>query len=106
MFTSLNKNLIKAYNSQYPKGIISTKHKLIYYPVPKVASSTVKRFLAISKAVEAHSEVDDQFSYIHTYTFPQVDIKGLKKYNDFIIFTVVRNPVDRIVSCYRDKIKR
>ncbi len=80
------------------RGIISIEKRFIFFYIPKVASTTIKKALAktlFDKIVDAR---------VHTFWFDEViDVKN-GDYPDYFKFTFVRNPWDRIVSCYSDKI--
>ena len=104
MLTLLQENIKKTLESLHPKGIIAAKYKLIYFAIPKVASSSIKKFFIDQDVVKTYIENKDRVDYIHEHVFPTVKQQELYKYNDFIKFTVVRHPVDRIYSCYKDKI--
>lgn len=66
-----------------------------YIFVPKVACSSIKTNLIGSLEGEnSHSIFRDSV------------IKEVENPQDYFIFTFVRNPFDRLVSCYKDKIVR
>lgn len=80
------------------RAITSRKHRFIYFYIPKVASTSLKRIL--SKNLLGL----DTGKRVHCVYFEEViDVKG-GEYEDFFKFAFVRNPWDRIVSCYADKI--
>jgi len=93
-------NSKKAYNALYPKGIINHHYKVIYFPIPKVASSTVKRVLY------QPGENQDPSVKIHQIEFPKIKVGDMPKYQDYTRFAIVRDPYARMVSCYKDKIIR
>ena len=67
------------------KVVVSHKHKYVYYYVPKVACTTIRKMLANF----------DEFEYIKrqkTHELP------------YFKFAFARNPWDRLVSCYADKV--
>ena len=73
--------------------IINNNKKFIYMSIPKVASTTLHRFF--NKSVE-HSHV----------RWDAIEVKSENKeidYNKFFSFTVVRNPWQRLYSCWKDK---
>lgn len=80
------------------RGIVSIEKRFIFFYIPKVASTSIKKALAkalFDKNVTAR---------VHTFWFDEViDVKK-GAYPDYFKFTFVRNPWDRIVSCYSDKI--
>ena len=79
-------------------AIISHKNKYIYYYVPKVACSTIRKMLANFEGIEWKHAWDGKtdFSYI--------DPKQITKHLTYFKFAFVRNPWDRLVSCYFDKV--
>jgi chondroitin 4-sulfotransferase 11 len=80
------------------RGIISHKKRFIYFYIPKVASTTIKR--GIAKALFGRSIG----AGVHRFWFDEVvDIKK-GEYEDHFKFSFVRNPWDRVISCYSDKI--
>lgn len=80
------------------RGIASIEKRFIFFYIPKVASTSIKKALAkalFDKNINAR---------VHTFWFDEViDVKK-GEYPDYFKFTFVRNPWDRIVSCYSDKI--
>lgn len=67
--------------------IISHKHKYIYYPIPKVASTDILRMLASWEVIGLfQTESMDEAAELHT--------GGYKS------FAFVRNPLDRLVAGY------
>jgi len=88
----------KAWRARYPTGIVCHRFRFIFFPVPKAASTSVKRLIAGMEGLP--SEVDPH----HRVDFDLVWGKDLHKYPGYRTFTVVRNPWDRLVSCFKDKI--
>lgn len=72
--------------------------KLVYVENAKVACTSIKRVL--------YKVPEDIGMEIHEYLRPlaQMELKGAQL--EYDIFTVVRNPFQRIVSCYQDKVLR
>jgi len=99
MSAVLLENLKKAWRARYPTGIVCQRFRFIFFPVPKAASTSVKRLIArmddLPSAVDPHHNVD----------FRLVWGKDLDEYTGYRTFTVVRNPWDRLVSCFKDKIR-
>ncbi len=65
---------------------VSEKYRTIYFLINKCASSSIKEVL-LSKS-----------------SFRRIRVKKLKNSENYFKFTFVRNPYDRIVSAYKDKI--
>lgn len=79
------------------------KYKVIYFPIPKIATSTLKYISAKLLEVENIDSLD--LRGIHDFSFPSVERKKLHKYQDYYKFGFVRNPWERLFSCYKSKIK-
>lgn len=75
--------------------------KALYIPIPKVACSSIKRVIAELLEIE----VPSNGRYIHRANLPLVNREFLGKYDNYLKFCFVRNPWDRLVSCYSEKIK-
>ena len=84
-------------NSQ---AILLEPFNAIYFQVPKVASSTIKKRLKHELGLSGLAP--------HTTLFPAPDTDKLEAglYADYFKFGFVRNPWARIVSCYQSKIAR
>jgi hypothetical protein len=85
---------------------ISENLKCIYFEVPKVACSTIKRTLQeceykLGGSVppeDVHDKITSSLKSPHEYT----ELNYV--FTNFFKFTFVRNPYGRILSCYLDKI--
>ena len=64
--------------------MISHKHKFIFIHIPKTGGTSIESALKINQEHKDHKYYK----------------KTLKNYNDFFVFTIVRNPFDRAVSDY------
>jgi len=78
-------------------AIVSYHHKFIYYPIPKVACSSLKVAISEIMGIELF---DDR---PHATRFPEIHLNQ-SNHIDYFKFAFVRNPWDRLVSCYKDKI--
>jgi len=83
--------------------------KLVFFPIPKVACTSIKVMLyEINNHVEWRS-VRIGFGQVHGYpgyrSLP-FNTVGLEDLDDFAKIAVVRNPIDRAISAYRDKARK
>lgn len=89
---------------------ISLKRRYVYCATPKVACSTILQTLQRAE-LEMDGFLHDPNWEIHDRTYSpflsplQVgDFKALVDSGDFFKFCFVRNPYDRLVSCYIEKV--
>jgi len=83
--------------------IVLHKFKAVYFFIPKVACSSIKMELGRAMGlIAARKYTDDE---LHRVGYPTTQRWKLKKYRHYFKFTFVRNPWDRLVSCYSNKIK-
>ncbi len=80
-------------------NILLEKYKAIYFFVPKVASTSLKKLCidVINIGVEKRA-------HFHRTHFPSIDRKAVSKGDGYFKFAFVRNPYDRLVSCYFGKV--
>lgn len=84
--------------------IISHKRKYIYVYIPKVACSTIREMLARIDRIKYYPNWTYTNGKIRTTKFKRVMINNISKYPNYYSFMFVRNPWDRLVSCYKDKV--
>jgi hypothetical protein len=88
--------------------IISHTHKLIYLYIPKCACTTLKSLIVNLepdyKLKIKGTETNDQLDGIFKPYITKLDYCDLEKYQDYTIFTCIRDPIKRLLSCYNDKI--
>jgi len=84
-------------------AFVSHKHKLVYYEVPKAACSSIKLFIATLDGI-----VNNIPRHVHSLPISKLSLPGARSilYKDYFHFTFVRNPYDRLVSCYANKVVR
>lgn len=77
-------------------AVVSHKNKYLYYSIPKTATTSIKIYLELYGSVDIglHSKQDG-------YSIEYDD-----SWNDYFKFAFVRNPWDRILSCFLDKTKQ
>ena len=85
--------------------------RLIYIPVPKNACSSIKEALheiEFGRRFDKEREINAPYINIHDYFKKQpkafAGLKRLSSAKNFTRFAVVRDPVKRLVSCYRNRV--
>lgn len=85
-------------------NILLEDYKIIYFPVAKVACSSIKKVFA--DLLDLKYDLDDIDDSVHELNFPFVKKREIfsKRYDGYLKFAFVRNPWDRLFSCYKSKI--
>ena len=87
--------------------IVNEEHKVIYCIVPKVGCTQLKRiFLVLNGVYSSIEEVTDIHDMTkHTYVFDKKFSDKKREYmlKNFYKFIIVRDPLERLVSAYRNK---
>lgn len=103
-FIMRSANLI-AYREYIPtEHFIYDNRKLIYISIPKVACTSIKIGLMANELDTSVSS--DEYMNVHADTSNYVRYSIKKSQDNYYKFVFVRNPFDRLVSCYKDKIKK
>jgi hypothetical protein len=92
--------------------IVCDPYKLMYFPVPKNACSSIKNTLweiNNGRKFEPFSTADRKINNIHEIYVSRIFSMGLlekaaPRWKEYFRFTVVRDPVDRLVSAYRNRV--
>jgi chondroitin 4-sulfotransferase 11 len=83
-------------------AVLLEAQRAVYIEVPKVACSSIKIALASLLAIDLETAGGNP----HHVSFPEARSQpGPCMYPGLFAFAFVRNPWDRLVSCYRDKIR-
>lgn len=80
--------------------IVVNEYKFIYFTIPKIACSSIKVVIANL----LHKDLDDIHS-IKKFNFVNKENLENKRFDEYFKFGFVRNPWDRVVSCYLNKIR-
>lgn len=83
-------------NQYYWESLLLEKYKTICFFIPKTASSSFR--VAFYKLVKGKEPA----KFEDVYDLPRLKKRHLSKYKDYFKFTIMRNPYDRLVSCYYD----
>lgn len=78
-------------------GILHKKRRLIYWFIPKNACTSLKKLIA--------DDLGLSYANIHDAPFDKIPTGDAEMYDNYTHFTVIRNPFDRLLSCYLDKIR-
>lgn len=88
--------------------LISNTHNFVCYRIPKVASSTIlKTLVEMDPCLDLSHSYDDAKAKTETYYHPYDLglIESLSAKLHFFSFAFVRNPFDRLLSAYLDKMR-
>ena len=81
--------------------IVLEQQKIIYVPIPKAACTTVKSILA------RHLPIEEKYLSEHELLHKQIEAHSRhsppKDSDSYYVFSVVRDPLLRLISCYKTK---
>ena len=98
--------IFKSMNNNLDDTILIKRHKAIYFPIPKVACTSLK-YSMLNWMGKRAIDPENPYYKIHTRKYPSVNKNIiLDKYSEYYRFCFIRNPWDRLVSCYKNKIKQ
>lgn len=80
-----------------PAGILLPDFQAIYIPIPKVANTSVKTALADSLGLSGDVHWEIAWPWVEPATIQ-------RSYADWFTFSFVRNPWDRLLSCFLSKV--
>ncbi len=91
----IEKNKFKSleYRSTERRNIFLAEYNTVYFYIPKVASTSLKKLCALLLGI-------NQKSKFHEIDFPSISRKLLVNNGQYFKFAFVRNPYDRLVSGY------
>jgi hypothetical protein len=84
---------MKTYSVTY-----SDRMKYVYFRVPKAATQSMIDMLNVRTIITGGFPISSKMAD------KGYNIEYREEWDDYVKFTLVRNPVGRIVSCYKDKI--
>ena len=76
----------------------------VYISIPKVACTSIKT-ACLARYATDESDVNDQMG-IHSAANKYRSFSLNSRQEEYFVFAFVRNPFDRIVSCYEDKVRK
>lgn len=88
-------------------NLLAEEYKVIHYFIQKNACSTLKAQFVEVLGMEKGADFPNDVHNLNLYLYPKTDRDEHRtKYKDFLRFTIARNPWERLVSCYKDKIQK
>jgi len=98
VFMDRGLNLLR-YGAYVPtEFFVSPERRFVYISIPKVACTSIKLAL--------FDEGKDMDMNVHSYASRYQRNNLTNEHSDFFTFAFVRNPFDRLISCYEDKVTK
>ena len=97
-------NKITSANHVADMNIVLHDHKAIYFFIPKVACTSIKKVCA--EALHLLTKSTGAKAIHFSVPYPSIPRNELSCYAHYFKFAFVRNPWDRLVSCYVNKISK
>jgi hypothetical protein len=88
-------NTKRAWRARWPVAYVSHRYKLICVPISKVASTSLRAGIATLEFQRVCGAQDADVL--------RIDYRMSSQFQDYLSFTVMRNPWARLVSCYQNK---
>jgi len=86
-------------------AVILHKQKVIYFPVPKLATTSIKPAL-YKVETEGRGALDNPHAMYPTQIFPKNANYGwLYTDTEYFVFAIYRDPIERFVSAFRNRIR-
>lgn len=98
----------KHYRLDYHRNdnIVAEEYKVIYYNTQKNANSTMKAQFVEVLGMPKTERFPKDVHYTYLYNFPSASQNEIiTKYQDYLKFSIIRNPWERLVSCYKNKLE-
>lgn len=93
-------------NYRHHRNILVEKNKTVFFIIPKTGCSSLKAQLVEPLNLEKKENIAALIHDPRHYPFPFAEYDALNStYADYFKFAIVRNPWDRMVSCFKDKIR-
>ena len=86
--------------------VILDKQKILYVNIPKVASCSLMHLCAAMARINVGNKTFLGSDVIKKNNIPSTKKQVNKLIRQYYSFVFVRNPYDRLVSCYENKIKK
>ncbi|MDJ0553842.1 MAG: tetratricopeptide repeat protein [Microcoleaceae cyanobacterium MO_207.B10] len=75
---------------------------LAYLPIPKCASTTLKY---VFYSLKMHKEYSQPIENIHNFWSSRSHVfQNLQSLDDYFKFTIIRDPIKRFLSCYKNRV--